>query len=378
MLSIFLISILTVIAVWNAYYRKNWDYKVKAFAAFREESVYAGEQTCLTEVIENHKKMPLPVLEVGFHTQKELVFQGTDNVSISDYLYKRDIFSILGWQKITRQISVKCKKRGFYQIKEMDLYTYSLLHTKKYGKVITNEASVFVYPARTQVEDLVLICESLSGTVQCAKHLYEDPFAFRGIREYTMEDPMKTVNWKASARAGKMMVNTYDSALIPKVVIFLDLEDGGILKHDDLIEESISIATSLAGKLLKQGMEVGFVSNGKQDGKEMTLPLSNQRNQIYRLERMLALYRETEKCSHFESILTQKWITGVGAAEDAVLVFISKNAREAEYLKMQELAGKEGQGLWVCPIEQEEINKNRAVTFPQSRVKFVLRGVEKS
>lgn len=378
MLSIFLISILTVIAVWNAYYRKNWDYKVKAFAAFREESVYAGEETCLTEVIENHKKMPLPVLEVGFHTQKELVFQGTDNVSISDYLYKRDIFSILGWQKITRQISVKCKKRGFYQIKEMDLYTYSLLHTQKYGKVITNEASVFVYPAKTQVEDLVLICESLSGTVQCAKHLYEDPFAFRGIREYTMEDPMKTVNWKASARAGKMMVNTYDSALIPKVVIFLDLEDGGILKHDDLIEESISIATSLAGKLLKQGMEVGFVSNGKQDGKEMTLPLSNQRNQIYRLERMLALYQETEKCSHFERILTQKWKTGVGAAEDAVLVFISKNAREAEYLRMQELAGKEGQGLWVCPIEQEEINKNRAVTFPQSRVKFVLRGVEKS
>lgn len=378
MLSIWIVSVLLVLALWNLCFQKHWDSQLRVSATFKEESVYAGDETRLTEVIENHKKMPIPVLEVGFHTKKELDFQDTDNTSVSDYLYKRDIFSIMGWQKITRQISVKCKKRGFYQIQEIDLYTYSLLHNKKYGKIRTNDASIFVYPARTHVEDLVLICESLSGTVQCAKHLYEDPFAFRSIREYTLEDPMKTLNWKASAKSGKLMVNTYDSALIPKVMIFLDLEDGGILKHDELIEESISIATSLAGKLLKQGMEVGFLCNGKVEGKEMALPLSNQRNQIFQLERMLALYQTTEPCTNFDKMLTEYHKKHISAAEDAVLVFISKNAKEVYYQKMQEMLGKEGQGLWVCPIEQEEINKDRCVTFPPSRVKYVIRGVERS
>lgn len=378
MLSILIVSILLVIALWNYWYHKKWDEKVKVSVRFQEESVYAGEQTKLIEVIENHKKMPVPVLEVGFHTKKELDFQDTDNTSVSDYLYKRDIFSILGWQKITRQIAVKCKKRGFYEIKEIDLYSYSLLHSKRYAKTKANEASIFVYPARTHVEDLVLICESLSGTVQCAKHLYEDPFAFRSIREYTLEDPMKTLNWKASAKTGKLMVNTYDSALIPKAMIFLDLEDGGILKHEELIEESISIVTSLAGKLLKKGMEVGFLSNGKLDGKEMLLPLANKSNQIFQLERMLALYQEKENCRDFGQLLTGYQKEHPEIAREAVLVFVSKNAKQSYYEIMQEMLGKEGQGLWVCPVEQEEINKGRCVTFGHSRVKFVLRGVEKS
>ena len=46
----------------------------------------------LTEVITNRKKLPLPVLEVGFHTRKELVFRDTENTNVSDYVYKRDIF----------------------------------------------------------------------------------------------------------------------------------------------------------------------------------------------------------------------------------------------------------------------------------------------
>lgn len=110
----------------------------------------------------------------------------------------------------------------------------------------------------------------------------------------------------------------------------------------------------------------------------MALPLSNQRNQIFQLERMLALYQATEPCTNFDKMLTEYHKKHISAAEDAVLVFISKNAKEVYYQKMQEMLGKEGQGLWVCPIEQEEINKDRCVTFPPSRVKYVIRGVERS
>ena len=65
------------------------------------------------------------------------------------------------------------------------------------------------------------VCERMLGIMQCSRHLYEDPFTFRGIREYTTSDPMKTINWKASARTGGLMVNTFDSVMTQKVMLYL-------------------------------------------------------------------------------------------------------------------------------------------------------------
>ena len=113
------------------------------------------------------------------------------------------------------------------------------------------------------------LCERMLGTLQCAKRLYEDPFAFRTIRDYTTDDPMKAINWKASAKTGTLMVNTFDSALSQKAMLFLDVEDSGILKYQDLVEESISIAASLARRLLRRGIEVGFCFNGSRSGERL-------------------------------------------------------------------------------------------------------------
>ena len=92
--------------------------------------------------------------------------------------------------------------------------------------------------------------------------MYEDPFEFRTIRAYTTDDPMKAVNWKASAKTGSLMVNTFDSVQSQKAMLFLDVEDTGILKYEDLVEESIAIAATLLRKLLRKNMEAGFAWNG--------------------------------------------------------------------------------------------------------------------
>ena len=77
-----------------------------------------------------------------------------------------------------------------------------------------------------------------------------------------MDDPMKSINWKASARTGALMVNTFDSVRSQKAMIFLDVEDRGILRYEDLVEESIALAATLMRRLLRQHIEVGFVYNG--------------------------------------------------------------------------------------------------------------------
>ena len=130
MFILLLAILLLLLLAWNTYYRRHWYRQVDVTLDFDRTSVYAGEQVELTEVITNRKKLPLPVLEVGFHTRKELVFQDTENTNVSDYIYKRDIFAVLGRQRITRKIPILCQKRGYYKVEEADITAFSLLYRK--------------------------------------------------------------------------------------------------------------------------------------------------------------------------------------------------------------------------------------------------------
>ena len=337
MILFFLLGIAIATIGWRIYYKLNWSKGVLVKLWFDKDIVYAEESTNLYEVIENRKSLPVPVLEVGFHTKKELDFAQEENTSVSDYIYKRDIFSVLGWQKITREIPVKCTKRGFYEIKETDIMTSSLLYKKSYRKSFENNISIYVYPKQVNVSDIMSVCERMLGELQCSKKLYEDPFAFRTIRAYTTDDPMKTVNWKASAKTGNLMVNTFDSVLSQKAMIFLDIEDEGILKYDALVEESIAIAASLVRKLLKQGIETGFAFNG---GELCFLP-TNQKSKLIMLERTLAEYdSEKSKNAIFSyTNLFDKTKYNMDFSEDTLLIFVTKNLSERLYSDIKQYIG---------------------------------------
>ena len=353
MIIILLLGILAVSALWEICYKHRWSKEITVKLWFETDAVYAGQQTRLYEVIENRKAMPVPVLEVGFHTRKELVFVDVDNTNVSDYCYKRDEFSVLGRQKITRELPVRCSKRGKYIASDADIMTHTLLFRRRYSKGIGTEAVLYVYPKMTQVSEIMTVCESMLGTLQCAKRLYEDPFAFRSIRDYTMDDPMKSINWKASARTGALMVNTFDSVRSQKAMIFLDVEDRGILRYEDLVEESIALAATLMRRLLRQHIEVGFVYNG--DSRQVFLPENNKRNLII-FERMLAEYDKEQDTESFARLLQRLFADDFAKkplSPDTLCLFITKNLNEPLFEQIRASAG-EHQTLIVAPVYRGE------------------------
>ncbi|MCI8973708.1 MAG: DUF58 domain-containing protein [Lachnospiraceae bacterium] len=353
MIIILLLGMLAVSALWEIYYKYRWSKEITVKLWFETDAVYAGQQTRLYEVIENRKAMPVPVLEVGFHTRKELVFVDVDNTNVSDYCYKRDVFSVLGRQKITRELPVRCTKRGKYIASDADIMTHTLLYRKRYSKGIGTEAVLYVYPKMTQVSEIMTVCESMLGTLQCAKRLYEDPFAFRSIRDYTMDDPMKSINWKASARTGALMVNTFDSVRSQKAMIFLDVEDRGILRYEDLVEESIALAATLMRRLLRQHIEVGFVYNG--DSSQVFLPENNRRNLIT-FERMLAEYDKEQGTEAFSPLLQRLFadtFVKKPLSPDTLCLFITKNLNEPLFEQIRIAAGEQ-QTLIVVPVYRGE------------------------
>lgn len=391
MISLFFTGFLLLTLLWNLYYAKHWKRDLSVSLEFLQNFVYAGDQTKMQERIENRKKLPLPVLEVSFHVDKNLSFHDCENTNVSDYTYKRDIFALLGRQRITRTLTLDCPKRGFYRIDKSYLAAFSLLHGDRFSAESCADTSLYVYAARCNVSEIIVICERLMGNLQCAKRLYEDPFAFSSIREYTTADPMNTINWKATAKTGALMVNTFESTLTEQVMIYLDLEDRGILKYEHLIEESVSVAASLAQRLIGRGMEVGLCINAGIGGfatqnipaaATTRLPVNNSespssrmekdtakktppiiilapaggKKQLADMEQVLAIRRADKDIVPFTKLFSEPSFADNSffrSCRDAITIVISKNATQNQSA-IERLIGQDQQAVWVVPYTAKE------------------------
>ncbi len=374
MMVILLAGMLFVVLGWEMLYKAWWHKQIAVDISFDLECVYAGEEVRLTEVITNDKKMPVPVLEVAFQMPKGICFQNTENNQVSDYVYRRDIFALLGNQRITRSLCLRCDRRGIYDIRGLSIFAYSMFYGNEYIKKLEGgvekrqDAKLYVYARRTNVSGIAVLCESLIGELESRKKIYEDPFCFEGIREYQVTDAMKTINWKASSKTGVLMVNTYHSILSGKIMICLDIEDAGIYKQGNLVEDSISVAASLSQKLLMRGYAVGFFMNLQHENEQYVyMQPSKERGRQRAIERLLA-----EKWK--ENEVTDYWsgVSAVSFAPDIVPVFISKNASEERKMMLEKLLGYGNKGIWVVPVE----NGKPAPVSSSACMYIVARGVD--
>ena len=107
-----------------------------------------------------------------------------------------------------------------------------------------------------------------AGNMIASRKYIEDPFFPVGIREYRPGDPMRSINFKASARSfhggrAQLMCNEYDSSRTVDSMIFLDLNEypGASVDDKELLEKGLSYACYLFCRGAKNEGRVGFCAN---------------------------------------------------------------------------------------------------------------------
>ena len=350
-----------VIAAWylqRVIYRKFWNRRLDVSVEFMDTYVYEGDKTLLREEISNAKVLPIPALEVRLVTSRNLEFLGEagKNASISDQNYQRDIFSLWGRQKVIRTLTVDCKKRGYYPIRKSEIVGYDLLYSQNFYQEIPQETSLFVYPRQIDTRRINLICKAVSGMVLAQHRLHPDPFEFSGIREYQITDPMNHINWKASARSNELMVNQFDSTTNIQTTLILDVEDSGIFRYEELVEESIRIASSLTAELVSRGMELDLISNAK----GLDMHLKNGAGLLQELNRKLACVDSADISGSVGERIQEEC---AAKRSSHIYILISKNHRKDLAEQAGHLAAGGNQVLWVVPVhpwmEYESLQNSR-------------------
>ncbi len=330
-------------------YKRKWDKKLDADIRFSTGAACPGDEIELYEVITNKKKLPLPVLNVKIQLDRKLSFEGDDsNSKVSDYSYKNDVFCVHGNERITRTIPIKCEKRGFFRMNRIELVCSGAFMGDILHKAVPCDSALVVYPKQLDARNIEVPYRKIMGEVLVDKRLYEDPFEFAGIREYQPFDTMNSVNWNATARTGDLKVNVHGNSATQEVVILLNLENEGMQVFERLQETCISLASSLAGYLLKSGVSVGMITNGKdlESKEEVVFEAGSSSGHIDTINYALSRINLALPIDSFDATLQKN---KARISDDAIVVLVSYARREKMIEEYKSILAKGAAGVWVLP-----------------------------
>lgn len=323
---------------------------LSAQLSFEEEMVAEGETAVIIEQIVNRKALPLAAVRATFRLDRSLYFLDEENVTVTDYTYRNDVYSLAGYEAMTCRLPVRCSQRGQFQIQEMKLTTNDLFFTRAYFTDSPQQAGFLVCPGPVSQDKLEIPFRRMMGTLLTRRRTLEDPFELQGIRPYQSYDGMKDINWKASARSGEYQVNLHGYTSSQQVKILLNLEQNDLWGRRGLLEEGIRIAAAYARVLIEQGVPVCVVSNGRDSfsGAAADTRYGAGKQHLRAIQETLARVEYAVEDDHIVDLLRRERQSAEG--RQTVYVLISTSQEERMLAEYSELCRHCEGAQWIAPL----------------------------
>lgn len=218
------------------------------------KNVFYKEPSVFSVAISNNSPFPLYWLELVVYLPEKLVFPY--KVGKISWIPARGSMSL--------SHEIKGIKRGCYNIGPVVIQTSDIISGEELKSILQCKDRLLVYPKIIPITGGRIHSYQPIGEIRSDEIAFEDPSRFRGVREYTANDPIKRIHWKLSARTGTLQVKTYESTVGGQSVIFLNLryQDYQSFDRDYKVELAVTLASSLATFLIKRKQEVGLITNG--------------------------------------------------------------------------------------------------------------------
>jgi len=165
--------------------------------------------------------------------------------------------------KLVRHVPVSISVRGRY------LFMWAVLRGGDFLGLSENYESVkssgfnevVVYPQPAAGDYVAEVMGGFLGDLSVRRFIIEDPILTVGFKEYTGREPMKAISWSQSARAGRMMVKSFDYTTEFSVSVVLNVELSEENETPSLIENCLSITHTVCQTLEDRKIKYDFFSN---------------------------------------------------------------------------------------------------------------------
>jgi len=155
------------------------------------------------------------------------------------------------------------QKRGAYKIRLTRCFLRSrLLGLVEVRRFFKNASDVKVYPSFHNLEKLEITASTQEKAGPKRQRKPGNSTAFDQIRPYIYGDDVRTINWRASARAASLMVNTYTDERSQPIIPILcgapsmqNATDG-----ISLLDRAASAAVALSASAVRHYDEAGLIT----------------------------------------------------------------------------------------------------------------------
>jgi len=276
----FFLALIFVVMTQAVIYRMLVLYGLTYSCTLSHYRVYEGDSNELVEVIENRKLLPLLWLKVETRFSESILFTKNDNTCVSAGGFHRSILAIPPMRRVKRTFRIVCTKRGYYPLGSATVTTGDLLGTIEKNFSYTPESGLHVYPVPVMRSDLTLPSHSFQGDIIVRRFFLPDPFMPSGVREYVPDDPQNLINWKASAKAGRLVVHKCDFTADSKLMVFFNVDysanswDNSSFIKDSTLENAIRILAAILDMSITNGQQTALWTNATslRDKKEVYIP----------------------------------------------------------------------------------------------------------
>jgi uncharacterized protein (DUF58 family) len=280
----------------SRYWSRHLFDRVTFKRSLREKRSFVGEAVSYDVALENRKPLPLPWYEWRIGLVEQLPVENESVAAAAapglKYIVRR---GALGWyQKHEWRFTLRPTERGYHAIGPATLRSSDLLGVFPQKETDTLPEHLVVFPRVYTMEELGLPSERPFGERKGGNRIFEDPLRIAGLREYRPGDPLRRIDWKATARNGDLQSRVYEPSATHQLYLMVNIDTmlhpwEGYLR--DELERIVSVAASLAVWAAGARFAVGLLANGAFPDADRPIRLapSRSRDQLARVLEALAV-----------------------------------------------------------------------------------------
>ena len=216
--------------------------------------------------VDNDKILPMIWLDISDTFPLGLQTGGTfrRGVGAEAELDHRITTSLLPYQRVTWRYRVRCRVRGYHRIGPARLRSGDMFGLTSAEQHVTDVEYLLVYPRIVDLRQMMNLWERPLGASRGQRFIQDDPSRFVGLRDYLPSDPLKRIDWKATARHGKLESRVFEPAATRYMLIALNARTGDAAwqgSNRRLFERAVTVAASVAEHACREDYTFSLVSN---------------------------------------------------------------------------------------------------------------------
>jgi uncharacterized protein (DUF58 family) len=210
-------------------------------------------------------------------------------------LQKRDLnfrVTIPAMNQTKIDYTIEPKARGVYKFHNINIFVSTILGLIERRFVIEAENEVGVYPSILQMRKHEFQMFSKSAANQGVKKIRRlgNTNEFEQIKEYVKGDDYRHINWKATSRRAKLMVNQYQDEKSQQIYCVIDKSRNMKMPFEglSLLDHAINSSLVMSNVALRKGDKAGLITFSDKIGAQ----LKATRNAVQLRKIMEILYKQ--------------------------------------------------------------------------------------